>query len=44
MSQKESNEAANKLAAQATELHKPPSMLWFVIPLGLIIVYALLSR
>ena len=25
-------------------LHKPPSMLWFVIPLGLIMLYAFLTR
>ncbi len=26
------------------ELHKPPSILWFVIPLGLLLVYAVLTR
>jgi hypothetical protein len=44
MGQKESDKAANKLAVSDTELHKAPSMLWFAIPLGLIVLYALLSR
>ena len=26
------------------ELHKPPSMLWFVIPFGLLLIYAALTR
>jgi hypothetical protein len=26
------------------ELHKPPSMLWVMIPLGIIVLYALLTR
>jgi hypothetical protein len=26
------------------QLHKAPSMLWFVIPLGLLLLYAVLSR
>jgi hypothetical protein len=26
------------------ELHKPPSMLWFVIPLGLLLLYGVLTR
>ena len=26
------------------QLQKAPTMLWFVIPLGVIVIYALLSR
>jgi hypothetical protein len=35
---------AEALASSDTELHRPPSVLWFVIPLVGIILYALLSR
>jgi len=34
---------ADALPAEG-ELHRPPSVLWFVIPLVGIILYALLSR
>lgn len=42
MSQKKSEEVARKPAAEG-ELHKPPSMLWFLIPLGIVMAYAVLS-
>jgi hypothetical protein len=44
MSQKESEEALIKPAESDATLHKAPSMLWFVIPLVLLVLYAVLSR
>jgi hypothetical protein len=44
MSAKEADKSAAKAVSGDGELHKPPSMLWFVIPLGLLMLYALLSR
>ena len=42
------HEQSEKSAEQALpgdgKLHKPPSILWFVIPLGLLMIYALLTR
>ena len=44
MRPEESQKTPNSRAPSEPELHQAPSMLWFVIPLGLIVVYALLSR
>lgn len=33
-----------KAAAPDAKLHPPPSMLWFIIPLGLLLLYGVLSR
>jgi hypothetical protein len=44
MQKDESNKLADEAAAPGDVLHKPPSMLWFVIPLGLLVLYALLTR
>jgi hypothetical protein len=35
---------ASSRGSDQQQLHKPPSMLWFVIPLGLLLLYAALSR
>ena len=43
MSREETEKAASP-AADGGELHRPPSVLWFVIPLVGIVLYALLSR
>ena len=43
MSQEETEKVA-KTATPTEELHPPPSMLWFVIPLGLLALYVVLSR
>jgi hypothetical protein len=43
MSQESENSGA-KAAPGEGQLHKAPSMLWVMIPLGLIILYALLTR
>lgn len=43
MSREETENASAKTAAEG-ELHRPPSVLWFVIPLVGIVLYALLSR
>lgn len=37
-------ETESAKAAPEGELHRPPSVLWFVIPLVGIVLYALLSR
>jgi len=42
MSEKEAEKAAGTGAEPP--LHPPPSMLWFVIPLGLLLFYALWTR
>lgn len=44
MSQEVPHKTADKPEASDQQLHKAPSMLWFVIPLGLLILYAVLSR
>jgi hypothetical protein len=44
MHREESESSGEKAAPGDGKLHKPPSMLWFVIPLGLIMLYALLTR
>jgi hypothetical protein len=38
------NGPGEKSLSGEAPLQKPPSMLWFVIPLGLIMLYALLTR
>ena len=43
MSREETENASAKTASEA-EMHRPPSVLWFVIPLVGLVVYALLSR
>jgi hypothetical protein len=43
MSREESRSASAKAGSEG-ELHRPPSVLWFVIPLVGIVLYALLSR
>lgn len=42
MQQEKQSEASAPAAEE--QLHKAPSMLWFVIPLGLLLLYAALSR
>lgn len=44
MSEKEAEKSAEVLSRADEKLHPPPSMLWFVIPLGLLLLYALLTR
>jgi hypothetical protein len=44
MSQEAPHKMPDNPAASEQPLHKAPSMLWFVIPLGLFILYAVLSR
>lgn len=44
MSREEIENPGAKGAPGDVELHRPPSVLWFVIPLVAIVVYALLSR
>ena len=44
MHQQESKRAAEEVTTPDTQLHKAPSMLWFIVPLGLLLVYAVLSR
>ncbi|HYQ17820.1 MAG TPA: hypothetical protein VEQ58_18735 [Polyangiaceae bacterium] len=44
MSQEKTENSGAKAAPGDGELHKPPSMLWFVIPLAGIMLYALLTR
>ena len=43
MSAKEAEKSENQ-GPLVVEMHKPPSMLWFVIPFGLLLAYALLTR
>ena len=43
MSREEAENASAKPAPEG-EMHRPPSVLWFVIPLVGMVVYALLSR
>jgi hypothetical protein len=42
MQQKNSNEVPSEEGRE--QLHRAPSMLWFVIPFGLLLLYAALSR
>jgi len=44
MSRETPEKTPDKAAAADKELHKAPSMLWFIIPLGLLMLYAVLSR
>ncbi len=44
MHREETEESGEKAAPGDGQLHKPPSVLWFVIPLGLIVLYAFLTR
>lgn len=44
MNQEQSEKLPSKPADNQGELHRPPSMLWFMIPLGLLMLYAVLSR
>ena len=44
MTGKEAGKSDDQAAPLVVEMHKPPSMLWFVVPLGLLLVYALLTR
>lgn len=43
MSREETENASAKSTSEG-EMHRPPSVLWFVIPLVGIVLYALLSR
>jgi hypothetical protein len=38
------DKSVEKSPSAAEPMHRPPSMLWFVIPLGLLMLYALLTR
>jgi len=42
MQQRNSNEMP--VEKRREQLHRAPSMLWFVIPFGLLLLYAALSR
>ena len=42
--QKKNVPQASGNGPEPEQLHKPPSMLWFVIPLGLLLLYAALTR
>ena len=44
MTDKDTEKSESQAAPIVVEMHKPPSMLWFVIPLGLLLAYALLTR
>jgi len=44
MSGEEAGKSEKQAAPLVVQMHKPPSMLWFVIPLGLLLGYALLTR
>lgn len=44
MSREETEAAGSKNAPADGEMHRPPSVLWFVVPLVGIVLYALLSR
>jgi hypothetical protein len=44
MSSQETEKSGEKALSEDGQLHKPPSMLWFVIPLGLLMLYALFTR
>jgi len=44
MSEKEAEKPADVVSRADEPLHPPPSMLWFVIPLGLLLLYAVLTR
>ena len=44
MTEKDDQKSENQAAPFVVKTHKPPSMLWFVIPLGLLMAYALLTR
>lgn len=44
MNQEESEKTAAKPETSNTELHQAPSMLWFMIPLALLMLYVVLSR
>ena len=44
MTEKEAGKAETQAAPLVVQMHKPPSMLWFVIPLGLLLAYALFTR
>jgi len=44
MSDEKAEQTAETAAPGEGELHKPPSVLWLVIPLALIMLYAALTR
>ena len=44
MDAKNAEKSADTATPAEPELHKPPSVLWLAIPLGLIVAYALLTR
>jgi hypothetical protein len=44
MSSKEAEKSAEPAAPAEGQLHPAPSMLWVMIPLGLIALYAFFSR
>lgn len=44
MTENEAERSENQPAPIVVEMHKPPSMLWFVVPLGLLLAYALFTR
>lgn len=44
MSEKEAEKSRDFAAPADEQLHPPPSMLWFAIPLGLLLLYAVLTR
>jgi len=44
MHREQSEKSGDQALPDDGKLHKPPSILWSVIPLGLLMVYALLTR
>jgi len=44
MKREKSEESAGQALPDDGKLHPPPSILWFIIPLGALMIYALLTR
>jgi hypothetical protein len=44
MHTEETEKSGGRGALEEAPLHRAPSMLWFVIPMGLLVLYALLTR
>jgi|GEM_PF-5870733 len=44
MTEKEAAPSEKPAAPLVVKMHQPPSMLWFVVPLGLLLAYALFTR
>ena len=44
MKSEEAEKSGDQALPAEGQLHKPPSVLWFVIPLALLLIYAVLTR